>query len=65
MIDPDKPLTLGDLLDGLDIDADFVGWHYGGAENELTIKLKFGDQTIATTNVRIEPVGFEREKYQW
>lgn len=65
MIDPDKPLTLGDLLDGLDIDADFVGWDYGSETNELTVKLKFGDRVIASTSVTVSPAGFEKEKDRW
>lgn len=64
MIDPDKPITLNDLIENIKIEADFVAWEWAN-ENRLTIKLMFGDTTLTEQSVTIEPSGYEREKSEW
>lgn len=62
MTDPDKPLTVGELIEGLRLELTFDKWKWGYAENTLKVKLTFNGEVIASEEVTIEPAGYEREK---
>ena len=62
MTDPDKPLTVGELIEGLRLELKFDKWKWGFAENTLKVELTFNGEVIASEEVTIEPAGYEREK---
>jgi len=62
-IDPlDQPLTLRDLKEGLTLNLNFIGWDYGGHTNKLTVALMMDGIQLCSSDISIDPSGYEREK---